>query len=502
VIRGGAASVFDATLSEPRDGRAAAPLARQEASMRGSLAFGLIVILLQGGCTEVVVPDDEDPPPPPPPGRAELRVVHASPDAPAVDVYAEGVAEPLLGGLAYGEASEYLALDAADYRVQIRAAGSAATEAPVYEAPLALADGARVTVIAAGLLGGGDDDGFRLLAFAESFEAPAAGATRVRIVHAAPDAPAVDLDLGDDGSAELTGLERFADSGAHGLDLPAGAPLQVAVLAGGARLTAFTTPALSPGGERFLIAVGRVGRLARQADGFALLTVDAHGATSLIRQNPLVYALHAGPDAPNVDLYVGEAEIVDDLPFGGLSHPVQVPPGAYTIDFKAAGQSAVAASAETPALAAGERYLAIATGFLAPGSGEQPFGLLALPERFDFDAGGARLRAVHGSPDAPTVDLGTVDGGLMTQVLVPAVSFGQSSDEGGLAVPAATVRLGVAAAGQGQPAAIFTVAPRAGQRAFVIAAGALSPESHEQSFRLLVVDTEQSPWTASAVMPH
>ena len=36
---------------------------------------------------------------------AMLRVVHASPDAPAVDVYAEGVATPLLTDVSYTETS-------------------------------------------------------------------------------------------------------------------------------------------------------------------------------------------------------------------------------------------------------------------------------------------------------------------------------------------------------------------------------------------------------------
>ena len=57
---------------------------------------------------------------------AELRFVHASPDAPAVDIYAEGVSGALITALAYTETSEYLDLAAGDYNIQIRAHGACA----------------------------------------------------------------------------------------------------------------------------------------------------------------------------------------------------------------------------------------------------------------------------------------------------------------------------------------------------------------------------------------
>ena len=64
---------------------------------------------------------------------AMLRVVHASPNAPAVDVYAEGVAAPLLTDLAYTETSMYLDLDAGTYNIQLRGAGADPTSAPAFE---------------------------------------------------------------------------------------------------------------------------------------------------------------------------------------------------------------------------------------------------------------------------------------------------------------------------------------------------------------------------------
>src|SRR5258708_2178041 len=46
--------------------------------------------------------------PPPSPGKALVRVVPASADAPAVDVYAKGGGLPLVTGLSYGQTSMWL----------------------------------------------------------------------------------------------------------------------------------------------------------------------------------------------------------------------------------------------------------------------------------------------------------------------------------------------------------------------------------------------------------
>ena len=81
----------------------------------------------------------------------------------------------------------------------------------------------------------------------------------------------------------------------------------------------------------------------------------------------MVYVLHTSPDAPAVDVYVGgsDTELVDNLSFGELSPPVQVPPAAYTLDVRVWDGGAVAATVATPELVAGERYLAVASGFVA-----------------------------------------------------------------------------------------------------------------------------------------
>ena len=62
---------------------------------------------------------------------ATLRVIHASPGAPAMDVLVDG--QTLLQGLAYGAASNYATMTPEEHRVQIVPTGQTADAAVVDE---------------------------------------------------------------------------------------------------------------------------------------------------------------------------------------------------------------------------------------------------------------------------------------------------------------------------------------------------------------------------------
>jgi hypothetical protein len=472
----------------------------------------LLVALL--GLTLVVAACDDDDDitgTPDPETTVALRVVHASPDAPAVDVYAEGVDEPLLEDVAYGDVTNYLMVPEGTYNIQLRGAGDAASSPPVYETgELTVVEGDVITAIATGFLSSADAaDEFRVLPLFEEFAA-AGSAARVRIVHAAPDAPTVAIDVGNDGTPEINALDRFADSGAEGVELAAGAVLQIGIWAGDplTRVTAFTTPALPAGGELFVIAIGSLESLPREETGFSLLAVGSTGAIGVIGQNPLVYALHAGPDAPAVDIFAGDTELVGNLSFAELSGGIQVPPGSYTLDFFATAPGSdrpggdPAASFDTPELAAAQRYLAIATGFLSPDMGEEAFTLVAFRDDLDIDESVAKIRAIHASPDAPPVDIGTVSGGEIDQIVFQNLAYPASQPDAGASVPPAALTLGVAQTGSPNPVATFDVVAEAGLRAFAVAIGALAPGVGEESFRLVLIDTSVGAWTATSVNPN
>ncbi len=445
--------------------------------------------------------------PTPAAGMAMIRAIHASADAPAVDAYVKGNPTPIVTNLAYGQTSGWFQVPKGTYEIELRAAPSKPTDPIAYKTgALNVPDGAMISAVASGLLGAQDaDKAFRLLPIVEKFDTVPGGQVRVRAIHAGADAPSVDLDVGNDnpGAAEVKGLARFADTGEAGVSLPAG-KLAIGIAKDGAKVTAFTTPALPSGGQLLLIATGLLAKLPRERDGFNLLAIGPNGSVGFIKQDPVVYALHASPDAPAVDAFVGTTELFDNLSFGGLSRPIQVQPGEYQLDFYATTPGSArpdtkpAAVASTGQLAAGERYLAAASGFLGQGK----FALLGYKEAFDVKSDKAVIRAVHGSPDAPNVDIGVTTNHVISSVLFPDLGYTKASNEKGLAADAGHLPIGVAPTGSTTPVARFTVPATEGQRAFAIAAGALAPTGGAKSFRFLVVDTAPATWTVATVFPH
>jgi hypothetical protein len=431
---------------------------------------------------------------------ATVRVVHASPDAPAVDIYAAGTDTPLIEGLAYGETSPPLQVAPGTYQFDIRPAGAAPGSAPVFTTgDLVVPANVEITAVAAGLLNGTGDQAFRVLAFADEFEQPGAGQAVVRVIHASPDAPAVSLDVGRNDDLDVTDLERYQAS--ESLLVPAGQELPIDIFAGepATLVTAFTTPALAEGAQLYVIATGLVAEEPRSDSAFALLVIDQSGSIGITPQNPVVYALHASPDAPPVDILVGEAVLVQNLAFSELSGPIQVAPGTYQLDFFATGTTPTtpAASVTTPRVEAGQQYLLIATGFLTPEANEAGFQLIAVRENLPMDAAGqAVFEVVHASPDAPVVDVAEAGSGpLKLPILVEDLAFGQISAEA-VEIPPATIEIGLAPAGSTDPIAIWAVTATPGMRAFLVVAGAATPAADEEGLVLIQVIVSTRPWTA------
>lgn len=144
-------------------------------------------------------------------GDACVSIVHASPDAPLVDIYVDG--ERVLTGLAFGWWSDWVALPAGEHQVQVTATGSA-PETAVIDATLDLEAGTAYQVAATGFLAE-----ITPQVFEADFSALADDTARVRVVHTVPDAPAVDVAV-TGGDVLIAGLEFPNASDA--LEVPAG----------------------------------------------------------------------------------------------------------------------------------------------------------------------------------------------------------------------------------------------------------------------------------------
>ena len=117
-------------------------------------------------------------------GKARVRVVHASPDAPAVDVLVDGA--KAFTNLPFKGITSYASLDPKTYNVQVVPTG--ATTPVVIKADLPLKADTDYSVAAVNVL-----SKIEPLVLVDNNAKPAAGKAHVRFVHASPDAPAVDV---------------------------------------------------------------------------------------------------------------------------------------------------------------------------------------------------------------------------------------------------------------------------------------------------------------------
>ena len=115
---------------------------------------------------------------------ARVRVVHASPDAPAVDVLVNGT--PAFTNIEFTNVSDYASLPAGTYHVQVVPAGK--TTPVVIDTMLTLSPRTDYTVMAIGKLAS-----IHPLVLVDDNSPVPVGMVRVRFVHASPDAPNVDI---------------------------------------------------------------------------------------------------------------------------------------------------------------------------------------------------------------------------------------------------------------------------------------------------------------------
>lgn len=142
---------------------------------------------------------------------AQVRIVHAGYGIGAADVYIEG--DLAIEALQYSDATEYLALPAGEYDIQVTPAGGDPAEAMV-DTVLVLDGGTPHTVVAVGPAEQAD-----IVVIIDDHTPPVAGMAKLSLVNATSDGIAVSLAL-DDGTALIEDVP-FADASEY-LELDSG----------------------------------------------------------------------------------------------------------------------------------------------------------------------------------------------------------------------------------------------------------------------------------------
>ena len=124
-------------------------------------------------------------------GTSLVRVFHAAPQAPAVDVYVND--SLAFSNLEYLNFTDYVPLQAGEYKIDVYVAGT--SENPVISQMVDVPEGEMITVAATGNL----EDLSLLIIVDHANQVPSDDFSTFRIIHLSPNAPAIDVLIdGDD----------------------------------------------------------------------------------------------------------------------------------------------------------------------------------------------------------------------------------------------------------------------------------------------------------------
>jgi len=327
--------------------------------------------------------------------KATLRVVHASPGAPEVDVLVDG--QPILERLAYGSASEYLPITAESHRIQIVPTGQTANAA-VVDKTIDATPGQAYIAAVFGLLNdiGGD-------VYDVDMSEIEPGNARVRVINLSPDAGDVDLlETGGTGWFNDVGLGKASDyiniaPGTYSADLR-GKDDRV--------LKTFPDLTFEETSVYDVVVLGQLADDSLQLQ--SLVTSVSPPCAEVLKLNgsgsdACVRIIHAAPDAAPVDVYLNEAKISAGLSYGTATEYAAVPSGQGR-NVQVTAQDAPVAEAIINSnldFQAGQAY-----EILVSGAGDDLQLTITGTDLRPVPAGQARLRLIHASPDAGSIDIG------------------------------------------------------------------------------------------------
>lgn len=356
--------------------------------MRSNKLFAVLLALSASTLTFVGCNDSEDSvsPTPTPSGTGKITAIHASPNAPAVDLLLDNV---VVGtNLSFPGSTDYLTAPAGTRNLKVRVSGGSTV---VIDANLNIAANTNYSVFAVDSV-----SKISPLVLTDDLTSPAAGKGHVRFAHLSPNAPPVDIALVGGSvvfaNVSFKGNTPFTplNTGTYNLEVRAAGTSNVVLI-------------LPP------VTVAEGGIYTIFAKGFLNGTgMQALGAQVLVNKVPLarVITVHTSPNAPGVDLLVDGTVAGTNLTYPNNTPYLSAAAGMRNIKVNVTGTTTTVINA-TLDLVGGTSYSVFASDSV---SRIAPLVLtddLATPA-----AGKAHVRFVHLSPNAPAVDV-AVQGGAV-----------------------------------------------------------------------------------------
>ncbi len=355
-----------------------------------ALLFGMVLTAIVPQVAGAQDPTETD---------ANIRIVHASPDAPAVDVIIDGAV--VAANMNFGDATDFMSISPDKHQLQVVPAGSEAASA-VIDTEFDPDGGQGYIIAAAGLLadieakvyeadmGNLDSDQSRLRAINLS---PADGTFDV--FQTGGDELFNDVDFGEASDYQ------DVDAATYDLEVRPHDQATVAVSIPGFDVAA--------GSAYALLILGLASDNSLQVLPLAT-AVETHCSRVLGIGTPddaCLRVAHASPDAPPIDVYVNDSLIVEGLEFGASTDFIALPEGDdREVKIVPSGSPIDNAVFDTNIdLISGHAYELIAVDMVE--------NIDAMWEDVDLSPlpqGQSRVRVIHAAPDVDGIDVVVTDG--------------------------------------------------------------------------------------------
>lgn len=374
-----------------------------------------------------------------------VQVLHASPDAPKVDVLVDGA--KAISNLDFGQGSAVAVLPPGDHTVTVNAQTPGSATTVIGPVTLTLDATTQYIVLAEGTVAN-----LAPVVFTRPVTPVDAGQARVQVFHAAPNAPAVDVYVTAPG-ASLSGVApigTFSFKGTIGpASVPAGSYEIRVTVAGQPSQVVFDSGSVPlPAGADLLIAAEQ-----NTGPGTAPITLavtDPSGNSSRIVDvgtPATVRVVHDVADAPAVSVYANNdftTPVVASLAFPNFTSYLPIAPASSLTSAQVtpAGNPGTVVINAPLALTAGTEYSVYAVGTLATIA-----PLVTTDDRRRI-ATQAKVRILHGSPSAGNVDIYLTAPGAGIATATPILtSVPFKADTGFLSVAAGSYDVTVTPAG-------------------------------------------------------
>jgi len=382
-----------------------------------------------------------------PSSDARIRVLHLSPDAPAVDVFANG-AGPVVEGLGFPTGTDYLTVAAGTYTFDVAPAGGTAMDAVLSFKDVELEKDKSYTAIAYGAVAS-----IAGMALVDNSAGLDANNIRITVAHTASGIGEVDIwNLSGNTPSPL--LENVPYGASATLpDLPAAAYRVGFDVNNDANPdVSFAIPQLPGGTQVNLFAVNEAG-----GTPFLLAQLPDSSTVRINPEPPPALAqlrvLHLSPDAPNVDIFVNgdPTAAIADLSFLQGTGYFEVAAGSYTFDIAPFGAGIDASVLNIPGLAlmSGSSYSAVAYGRVA-----QLTAMALTDDSAGLAGDRIRVQVAHAASAVGEVDIWNITGGQAT-ALLENVPFGAAAVLPDL--PVASYDVGIDANNDGVPDLTYTI---------------------------------------------